>query len=81
VIKIDVEGAEGQVLAGMEPMIESSPATHIFLEIHPKGEGEFMPDGTTTIEDWLSERGYQLQWKNKRGSGEHCHFQLSSSVW
>jgi len=74
IIKIDVEGAEGQVLAGMEPLIGSAAPTHIFLEIHPKGEGEFMPDGKTTIESWLKDRGYTLSWKDKRGSGEHCHF-------
>lgn len=80
IIKIDVEGAEGQVLAGMEPLIASGSPTHIFLEIHPKGEGEFMPDGTTTIESWLTERGYTLSWKNKRGSGEHCHFTLATAA-
>jgi len=79
VIKIDVEGAEGQVLAGMEPLLNQAPPKHIFLEIHPKGEGEYMPDGTTTIERWLTERHYKLAWKNKRGSGEHCHFQHDSA--
>lgn len=78
IIKIDVEGAEGQVLAGMEPLLTSTPPAHIFLEIHPKGEGEFMPDGTTTIEQWLTERGYILAWKNTRGSGEHCHFKIGN---
>jgi len=80
VIKIDVEGAEGQVLAGMEPLLSHAAPKHIFLEIHPKGEGEFMPDGSTTIESWLTARDYELAWKNKRGSGEHCHFRHSSAA-
>ncbi len=78
IIKIDVEGAEGQVLAGMEALIGTGVPREIFLEIHPKGDGEFMPDGHTTIETWLSARGYTMVWSKKRGSGQHCHFKLTS---
>jgi FkbM family methyltransferase len=37
VLKIDVEGAEGEVLLGLEPMLDSVPRDlEIFLELNPK---------------------------------------------
>ncbi|MEX2529118.1 MAG: FkbM family methyltransferase [Gemmatimonadota bacterium] len=44
-VKLDVEGAEGQVLAGMDGLLAERPPRDIFLEIHPKGDGDRMPGG------------------------------------
>lgn len=75
-VKIDVEGAEGQVLAGMDNLIKTTPPRDIFMEIHPKGDGDAMPSGEL-IDTWLKQRGYTMQWNNKRRSGEHRHYQHS----
>ena len=74
-LKIDVEGAEGQVLAGMADLVDSQRPREIFMEIHPKGDRDLMPDGTT-IGDWLGERGYSLAWEGERRSGQHRHYHL-----
>ncbi|MFK8083156.1 MAG: FkbM family methyltransferase [Granulosicoccus sp.] len=73
VVKIDVEGAEGQVLAGMDELIKTHPPREIFMEIHPKGDGDAMPSGES-IHDWLEARRYEMVWNNKRRSGEHRHY-------
>lgn len=73
VLKIDVEGAEGRVLAGASECIESRSVREVFLELHDKGEGDRMPDGRP-IGDWMRERGYQKVWENERGRSRHCHF-------
>lgn len=44
-IKVDVEGAEGRVLAGAESVI-SEMVTAVALEVHPK----FLPEGTSAID-------------------------------
>jgi FkbM family methyltransferase len=72
-VKIDVEGAEGRVLSGMETMLRETPPREIFLEIHPKGEGDRMPSGEG-IDDWLRERGFERVWEERRGSGLHRHY-------
>lgn len=74
VVKIDVEGAEGQVLAGMADLVRNGQPREIFVEIHPKGERDRMPDGKS-IQDWLTERGYSMAWENERRSGQHRHYQ------
>ncbi len=77
VVKIDVEGAEGQVLAGMESLIEEKKKPReIFLEIHNKGDEDKMPDGTTTIDEWLTSRGYTLVWEQKRRSGSNRQYSI-----
>ena len=77
IVKIDVEGAEGQVLAGMDTLMSTQPPREIFMEIHPKGDGDAMPNGEP-IHEWLEQRGYAMQWSNKRGSGEHRHYQYAA---
>lgn len=72
-IKIDVEGAEGQVLAGMTELLQSSPPRDIFLEIHSKGDGDKMPDGRT-IHQWFLDNDYQMIWNVERRSGEHRQY-------
>jgi len=73
VLKIDVEGAEGQVLAGVVGLNQSHPPRDIFLEIHSKGDADNMPDGTK-IHDWFEQQNYQLMWNVERRSGEHRHY-------
>ncbi len=72
-VKIDVEGAEGQVLAGMTELLQSNPPRDIFLEIHSKGEGDKMPDGRT-IHQWFLDNDYQMVWNVERRSGEHRQY-------
>lgn len=79
IIKIDVEGAEGQVLAGMDGLLQDAAPADVFLEVHPKGDGDLMPDGST-IQDWMLARGYELAWNNVRGSGEHRHYRHTSAA-
>lgn len=74
VVKIDVEGAEGQVLAGMRQLLEQQTPRELFLEVHTKGDGDRMPNGQT-ISDWLADLGYQLVWNQQRNRDEHRHYQ------
>jgi FkbM family methyltransferase len=76
VVKIDVEGAEGQVLAGMEETLRSGVVRDIFLEIHDKGDGDKMPNGET-IHDWLAARGYALAWSTERSHEQHRHYRAA----
>jgi hypothetical protein len=76
-IKIDVEGAEGHVLAGMEDLIKTHKKPRsIFLEIHNKGDEDRMPDGGS-IDNWLSDLGYELKWEQKRRSGSNRQYSLA----
>jgi FkbM family methyltransferase len=72
-VKIDVEGAEGEVLAGMAGLLPDRRPRDIFVEIHPKGGGDRMPSGET-IHDWLEARGYALVWERRDGSRSQRHY-------
>lgn len=76
VVKIDVEGAEGAVLAGMDDMMKTTPPREIFMELHNKGLRDRMPDGSL-VQTWLESRGYVRVWAQQRRSGVHCHFSTS----
>lgn len=80
IVTIYMKSAAGQVLAGMENLMNNQAPTHIFLQIHPNGEDEFMPDGTTRIESWLTDLGYSKTWRNVCSLGEQCHFKLGESA-
>lgn len=73
VVKIDVEGAEGRVLAGMATLLRTTRPRELFMEIHDKGDRDRMPDGTT-IHDTLTAHGYTLAWRQQRRSGVHVHY-------
>lgn len=65
VVKIDIEGAEGMALRGMEYFLEMNSPRHIFLEVHPK----FLPDFECTEADCVSaltKLGYRPVWKEER---------------
>lgn len=74
-VKIDVEGAEGRVLAGMTSLLRDHGhgPREIFMELHDKGDRDLMPDGTP-IRAWLAEHGYALAWEFERGQSRHCHY-------
>lgn len=74
VVKIDVEGAEGEVLAGMDGLLKRHRPRELFMEIHNKGGEDKMPDGSL-IDDWLGERDYERVWEKRRGHGRHRHYQ------
>lgn len=78
-VKIDVEGAEGRVLGGMAPLLDAHLPRELFLEIHDKGEGDLMPDGSS-IETWLAERGYRRVWESDRGRTGHRHYRQSAAT-
>ncbi len=76
-LKIDVEGAEGQVLQGLTGLLQTHPPRDIFLEVHTKGDSDNMPDGTK-INDWFVQNNYDLIWHVERRSGEHRHYRHKS---
>lgn len=78
IVKIDVEGAEGQVLSGMADLLRERKPRELFMEIHPKGDGDRMPDGGR-IHDWLTALGYTLAWDHQRRSGQHRHYRAPGS--
>ncbi len=72
-VKIDVEGAEGRVLAGMASLLRAGAPREIFMELHDKGDRDLMPQGVL-IGQWLAELGYDLLWEFQRGRTRHCHY-------
>lgn len=71
-VKIDVEGAEMQVLYGMEPLLRDQAIREIFMEVHPDWLGEGLDEHS--IEQWLAERGYRRVWSEIRQSEFHQHY-------
>ena len=71
VLKIDVEGAEAQVLIGGEQLLKGHQAPRlIFVEMHPK----FLPDFGNTpeqVESILRDAGYSLIATNRRSEQYH----------
>ena len=73
ILKIDVEGAEANVLYGFEPLLERGLVREIFVEMHP----ERLAQAGTNAESltrWLKHRGYDCASARRRGSEMHCHF-------
>ena len=71
--KIDVEGAEVDVLRGMEDLLSQKIPRDIFIELHPGKMQEFAID-EAAIRDFLGERGYSLQWSSSREPEIHQHY-------
>jgi hypothetical protein len=79
VVKIDVEGAEGDVLQGMDGLFAQRRPRELFMEIHNKGGEDRMPGGEL-IDDWLAARGYSRVWEERRGHGRHRHYRDQSAI-
>jgi len=69
VVKIDVEGFEGQVLEGLRDTIRQSECRIICCEVHP----ELLPSGVTleSILAGLSESGFARLVEVSRGRSLH----------
>ena len=74
VVKIDVEGAEGLVVSGMQGILSSAEKPkNIFIELHRTYLPRF---GTTETEvaDNITKNGYTLQNRWERRNEMLCHF-------
>jgi FkbM family methyltransferase len=79
VVKIDVEGAEVQVLDGMKMCLEHQFVRHLFIEVHPDDlarQGQSYHD----ITGILTRYGYGLVWSACRGTEYLCHFSALSGM-
>ena len=57
VLKIDVEGAELEVLEGSQRTLAASPQARLVIEVH----GPLDAAGRCPVEDWLAAHGYSLR--------------------
>jgi FkbM family methyltransferase len=57
VLKLDVEGAELDVLEGSRRTLAASPQARLVIEVH----GPLDPAGVCPVETWLATRGYQVR--------------------
>lgn len=78
VIKIDVEGAELEVLRGAEAALASGRVRDLFVETHPvalarRGESE------AGLVSMLETHGYAEVWTATRDTETHRHFRLRDS--
>jgi FkbM family methyltransferase len=59
IVKIDVEGAESEVLKGAKKVFaESRP--HLLCEVHDRANASF-------VEAWLKDQGYDIRWLDESG--------------
>lgn len=78
VVKIDVEGAEGEVLKGMsETLLSPNKPKHLFIELHPNHLLLFETTEKEVLE-MLESCGYTLQNCLQRGNQRLCHFTPTS---
>jgi FkbM family methyltransferase len=69
-LKIDVEGAEGDVLNGFEDLLGRPGPRLLLCEVHPKLLGRFQST-PEALKSLLSSRGYELVESWVRGTEEH----------
>jgi FkbM family methyltransferase len=77
VVKIDVEGAEMDVLRGCEPLLRSGSIRELFIEIHPDRLGASGADERGLVA-WVEQHGYLANWSERRGGEIHRHFRHST---
>lgn len=75
VVKIDVEGGEVEVLAGMTSLLANQTIRHLFIEVHL---AVLSRDGwdEDRLAAWLDGFGYDSVWVATRGEESHQHYQL-----
>jgi FkbM family methyltransferase len=79
VIKIDVEGAETDVIAGLIPLLDRGSPRELFIEVHPP-KIEAAGKSTEDVTRPLLSRGYELVWSSKRGKQWHEHYVRAASA-
>lgn len=74
-MKIDVEGAETDVIAGLASLLAQAHPRELFIEVHPP---KIEAAGRTTddVSRPLLDAGYELVWSSKRGKQWHEHYAL-----
>jgi FkbM family methyltransferase len=73
VVKIDVEGAEMEVLRGMTQALAQRSVRDWFLEVHPD-RLESSGSSVDEIFALFDDAGYSRVWESPRGTEFHCHF-------
>ncbi|WP_428940485.1 FkbM family methyltransferase [Fontivita pretiosa] len=75
VMKIDVEGAEMEVLLGAERTILAGRVRELFIEVHV---GRIFTEGfdPQRLQSWLEARDFELVWSRPRGTEIHQHYVL-----
>lgn len=73
VVKMDVEGAEMDVLRGMKPLLDHKRVRELFIEIHGPTL-EKLGTSAEALRGWLRERGYRCIWSQQRGHECHEHW-------
>lgn len=73
-LKIDVEGAEMEVLLGCESLFRARQIREVFLEVHL---GRIFTRGFATeaeVVQWMKDRGMGLAWRQQRGGEVLQHY-------
>jgi len=78
VIKIDVEGAEMDVLLGLKRLIGEGGVRELFVEVHPRRLAAAGQDEAQLVR-WLESRGLRLVSRKRRGEEFHPHFRREGS--
>lgn len=73
VLKIDVEGAEMEVLRGFQKALESGRVRELFIEVHTQALLRY-GSSHEALRGWLQDRGYAPAWSHKRGHEFHEHY-------
>jgi FkbM family methyltransferase len=76
VLKIDVEGAELEVLRGAAGSLDSGRIRDLFIETHPGGIAARGAD-EADVAALLAEHGYAEVWAARRASETHHHFRAA----
>lgn len=73
VMKIDVEGAEVEVLLGCRSMLERRAIRELFIEVH---RDRIFTEGFNEdkVQPWLESLGYRLDWSQERPTAYHHHY-------
>lgn len=79
VVKVDVEGAEFEVLKGMQDLLRRGAVRDLFLEFHPGILREIGVD-PASISNLLIRLGYASIWEKQRGGEIHVHYQKADST-
>lgn len=73
VMKIDVEGAELDVLEGFRPLLEKKQIRELLIEVHPESLAA-SGAGADGVERMLTGLGYKKVWSRTRAEEVHEHY-------